>query len=79
MNKKTVKMFYEAYGYEPTESEQTTIKDMMGIWAKMEKSVAKNPAILRKGIVFGLGLAISLLAENGQSKRMNTVTASNDM
>ena len=79
MNKEAVKVFYKAYGYEPTEQEKATVKDMLALWAKLEKSASRNPAILRKGIVFGLGLAFSLLAGNEQSKTLNTVTARNDM
>jgi hypothetical protein len=79
MNKEAVKVFYKAYGYEPTEQEKATVKDMLALWAKLEKSASRNPAILRKGIVFGLGLAFSLMAENKQSRAMSTVTVRNDM
>lgn len=67
MNKQAVKLFYEAYGYEPTEHEKTTVKDMLAVWGKMEKSASKNPALLRKGILFGMGLALALLAGNVQA------------
>lgn len=79
MNKEAVKVFYRAYGYEPTEQEKATVKDMLAVWAKLEKPASKNPALLRKGIVFGLGLAFSLLAENKQSRAVDTVTARSDM
>lgn len=79
MNKEAVKVFYKAYGYEPTEMEKATVKDMLALWAKLEKSASKNPAILRKGIVFGLGLAFSLMAENKQSRAMSTVTVSDNV
>lgn len=74
MNKQAVKQFYEAYGYEPTESEKATVKDMLAVWAKMEKAAAKNPALLRKGIVFGLGLAFSLMAGNVQATKASAET-----
>ena len=79
MNKEAVKVFYKAYGYEPTEMEKATVKDMLALWAKLEKSASRNPAILRKGIVFGLGLAFSLMAENKQSRAMSTVTVSDNV
>lgn len=79
MNKKAVKLFYEAYGYEPTEQEQATVKDMLAVWGKMEKTASRNPAILRKGIVFGMGLALSLLAGNGQANTVSTVTAKSEV
>ena len=66
MNKEAVKVFYRAYGYEPTEQEKATVKDMLAVWAKLEKPALKNPAL-------------SLLAENKQSRAVDTVTARSDM
>lgn len=57
MNKKTVMKFYQAYGYEPSQETEKVIKDVLAVWAKTDKNVAKSPALLRKGVVFGLGLA----------------------
>lgn len=57
MNKKTVMTFYQAYGYEPNKETEQVIKDVLAVWAKTDKHVAKSPALLKKGVVFGMGLA----------------------
>ena len=57
MNKKTVMRFYQAYGYEPSQETDKAIRDVLAVWAKTDRTVAKSPALLRKGIVFGMGLA----------------------
>ena len=62
MNKQQVQSFNKAYSYEPTEQEAQLITDTLAVWAKLEPSAAKNPALLRKGAVFGLGLAAALAA-----------------
>lgn len=57
MNKKQVISFNQAYSYEPTEQEAQLVNDMLAVWGKLEPAAAKSPATIRKGIVFGLGLA----------------------
>ena len=79
MNKQAVRVFNEAYGYEPTEKEKATVKDMLAVWGKMEKSASRNPALLRKGIVFGMGLALALLAGNEQAHTVSTETVKSEV
>ena len=57
MDKYLVVDFNTAYGRELTAEEEQTVTDMLGVWGKLEASVAKSPALVKKGIVFGLGLA----------------------
>ena len=79
MNKKRVLEFYTAFGYEPTPAQAELLKDMLNIWGRFEKSAAKNPALLRKGILFGMGLAFSLMAGKTQAVTKGTEAVMNDM
>lgn len=60
MNKTQVQNFNKAYSYEPTEQEAQLISDTLAVWQKLEPAAAKAPATIRKGIVFGLGLAAAV-------------------
>ena len=60
MDKRIVMDFYQAFSFEPGASARTVIDDVITVWGKMDKSVGKNPALIRKGIVLGLGLAEGL-------------------
>ena len=62
MNKTQVQNFNRAYSYDPTEKEAQLITDTLAVWAKLEPATAKNPALIRKGIIFGMGLAAALAA-----------------
>lgn len=62
MNKTQVQNFNQAYSYEPAEQEAQLINDTLAVWARLEPVAAKNPALLRKGVVFGMGLAAALAA-----------------
>lgn len=62
MTKTQIKNFNLAYSYEPTDKEAQLITDVLAVWGKLEPSAAKSPALLRKGVVFGLGLAAALAA-----------------
>lgn len=66
MDKYMVVDFNTAYGRELTAEEEQTVNDMLGVWGKLETSVSKNPALVRKGIVFGMGLAAGI--QNGAIK-----------
>lgn len=57
MNRNTVTSFNLAYSYEPTGEVTQLIGDLLTVWGKLEPAAAKNPALIRKGIIFGLGLA----------------------
>ena len=56
MDRRAVIDFNVAYSYEPTKEEQQLIAELLTVWGKLETSAAKNPALIRKGITFGLGL-----------------------
>ena len=60
MDKRIVMDFYRAFAYEPGAPARTVIDDVITVWGKMDKGVGKNPALIRKGIVLGLGLAEGL-------------------
>lgn len=62
MNKTQVQNFNKAFTFEPTEQEAQLITDTLAVWAKLEPSTAKTPALIRKGVVFGMGLAAALAA-----------------
>lgn len=62
MNKKQVLAFNQAYSYEPTAAESQLVTELLTVWGKLEPAASKNPALIRKGIVFGLGLAAALEA-----------------
>lgn len=62
MNKNTVISFNKAFAFEPTKQEAQLVSDMLLVWGKLEPAAAKNPATIRKGIVFGMGLAAALAA-----------------
>jgi len=57
MNKQTVKAFNAAYAAaEPTKEEARLVSDLLTVWAKLDAAAAKNPAQLRRGVVFGMAL-----------------------
>lgn len=62
MNKNTVMNFNRAFSYEPTAAESQLVNELLAVWGKLEPAAAKNPALLRKGVVFGMGLAAALAA-----------------
>lgn len=62
MNKNTVINFNRAYSYSPTAEEKQLITELLSVWGKLEPSVGKTPATIRKGILFGMGLAAALAA-----------------
>ena len=62
MNKNTVMNFNRAFSYEPTAAESQLVNELLAVWGKLEPAAAKNPATIRKGIVFGMGLAAALAA-----------------
>lgn len=62
MNKNTVVSFNKAYAFEPSERQAQLISDMLAVWGKLEPSVSKTPSAIRKGIIFGMGLASALAA-----------------
>ena len=62
MIKSQVLSFNAAYSYEPSPEENQLGGDMLAVWGKLEPAAAKNPALIRKGIIFGMGLAAALEA-----------------
>lgn len=60
MNKTQITNFNKAYSHEATPGELSLIGDMMAVWGKLEPGVTKTPTAIRKGIVFGMGLAAAL-------------------
>lgn len=69
MDKTLMLDFNTAYGHEPTADEQQTINDLLAVWAKLDTAAKKNPSLIRKGIVFGLGLAEGIRAGKIQIRK----------
>ena len=63
MDKRTVIAFNKAYATEPTERELQFVNDLLTVWGKLEPGAGKNPAIYRKGILFGM--AVQKVIETG--------------
>ena len=57
MKRTQVTNFNTAYSYEPSSEMKQLIDDLLTVWGKLEPAAAKNPALIRKGVIFGLGLA----------------------
>lgn len=62
MLKSQVNNFNQAFSFEPTKEQAQLVSDMLAVWAKLDTAASKTPATLRKGILFGLGLAEGLAA-----------------
>ena len=60
MDRRVVIDFNTAYSYEPTPEEKQLIADLLTVWGKLEASAGKNPALIRKGIVFGMGIKAAM-------------------
>ena len=56
MNKTTVVSFNVAYSKEASQDEKQFVNELLSVWGKVEPAVAKNPSLMRKGIVFGMNL-----------------------
>ena len=48
--------FNKAYATEATPEETQLVNDLLNVWGKLETTAAKNPAMYRRGILFGLAL-----------------------
>ena len=57
MKKQIMLDFYRVFGYEPTAEVKNLINELLGVWGKFDKQVAKNPALVRKSIWLGISLA----------------------
>ncbi len=68
-NKKMVLRFNEVYAAEPSEAEKKAAEEMLNIWGRFEPVVAKNPALIRKGILFGMSLARQLWNERVEERK----------
>ena len=64
MKKQIVLDFYRVFGYEPTDEVKNLINELLGVWGKFDKQVAKNPALVRKSVLFGIGLSEEMLEGN---------------
>lgn len=62
MDRKQVVTFNNVYAAEATPEERQLVSDMLQVWAKLETSVQKNPALIRKGVLFGLALQKAITA-----------------
>ncbi len=56
MNKYLVAGFNAVYSAEATPEEKQLVNDMLTVWGKFDSAAAKNPAMFRKGILFGLAM-----------------------
>ena len=62
MKKTQMNYFLTAYSHEATPGELSLIGDMMAVWAKLDPTARKNPAIYRRGILFGMALQQAITA-----------------
>ncbi len=56
MERSLVIGFNTVYAIEATPEEKQLVNDLLTVWGKLEPTVGKNPALVRKGILFGLAL-----------------------
>ncbi len=56
MDRRMVISFNRAYSAEPTPEERQFVSDLLTVWGKLEPAAGKNPALIRKGILFGMAL-----------------------
>ena len=62
MDKKLFMAFNAAYTAEPTAEETQLVNDLLLVWGKFEPCAAKNPALIRRGVLFGMQLQKSIAA-----------------
>lgn len=85
MDKRTVIAFNKAYATEPTERELQFVNDLLTVWGKLEPGAGKNPAIYRKGILFGMAVQKGIdagvipLPEAKPKRKAKTVTERQEM
>lgn len=48
--------FNRAYSTEATPEEKQLANDLLTVWGKLEATAGKNPAMYRRGILFGMAL-----------------------
>ncbi len=48
--------FNKAFAAEATAEEKQLVNDLLTVWGKLETGAGKNPAIYRRGILFGMAL-----------------------
>jgi hypothetical protein len=64
MDKKTVIAFNVCYAAVTTEAQKQLVNDLLFIWGKLEPAAKKNPALLRRGVLFGMALQSHIEAGN---------------
>ena len=62
MNKQTVKAFNAAFAGEPTKREARLVSDLITLWGKLGGAAAKQPATIRRAIIFGMALQKAITA-----------------
>lgn len=56
MDRRIVIDFNKAYSMEAAPEERQLVTDLLTVWGKFETAAAKNPALIRKGILYGMAL-----------------------
>jgi len=56
MERGLVISFNSVYAAEATPEEKQLVNDLLVVWGKLEPAAGKNPALIRKGILFGIAL-----------------------
>ena len=56
MDRKLVLNFNAAYAAEAAPEEKQLVNDLLVVWGKLEPAAGKNPALIRKGVLFGMSL-----------------------
>lgn len=85
MDKRTILAFNQAYATEPTEQERQFVESLITVWGKLEPGAGKNPAIYRKGILFGMAVQKGIDAgeisfpEAKPKRKAKTVTERQEM
>ena len=60
MNKKTLVAFNTVFALEPTPEEKRVISDLLAVWSKFDSTVAKHPAMFKRGVIFGMSMQKSI-------------------
>lgn len=62
MERTLVINFNKAYSADSTPEEKQLVNDLLTVWGKLEPAAARNPALIRKGILFGIALQKAIAA-----------------
>ncbi len=64
MERTLVISFNTVYAAEATPEEKQLVNDLLTVWGKLEPAAGKNPALIRKGVLFGMALQKAITSGN---------------